>query len=174
MSRQNGSRLTRQDAARSLEDDITLAAMSLAPVLITALPADALRIVRAIAARERRGHVREVLTCDPAAGEDLIGTIAANRVRIATDHGTAILFVGEVHTLKSRDQFALMKLLASPDRRGDVPRIAASSSMDLCDCVARGRFDARLFYRLNVIHIVVPGRTHDSDSVSSRRLPSVS
>src|SRR4249920_2916215 len=101
MSRQNGSPLTQQDAARLLEDDITLAAMSLAPVLITAPPADALRIVKAIAARERRGHVREVLTCDAAAGDDVIGAVAANRARIATDHGTAILFVGEVHALKS-------------------------------------------------------------------------
>jgi len=160
MSSRNSSRLTRQDAARALEDDITLAAMSLAPVLITAPPADALRVVRAIAARERRGHVREVLTWDAAVGDTIIEMIAANRVRLATDHGTAILFVGEVHTLKSRDQFALMKLLAYPDRRGDVPRIAASSSMDLCDCVASGRFDARLFYRLNVIHIVVPAGPH--------------
>ena len=158
MSRQNSSPRTKQDAAKAFEDDITLAAMSLAPVLITAPPTDALRIVRAIAARERRGHVREVLTCDAAAGDDVIGAIAANRLRIATDHGTAILWVGEVHALKSRDQFALMKLLAYPStgRGGDVPRIAASSSVDLCDCIAKGTFDRRLFYRLNIIHIVVP------------------
>jgi len=161
MRRQNGSPLIQQDAARAFEDDITLAAMSLAPVLITARPADALRIVQAIAARERRGRTREVLACDASAGDDVIGSITDNRVRIATDHGTAILFVGEVHALKSRDQFALMKLLAYPNSggRGDVPRIASSSSMDLYDCVAKGRFDARLLYRLNVIHIVVPKGT---------------
>jgi sigma-54-interacting transcriptional regulator len=158
MNRQNDSPRTPEDAAKALEDDITLAAMSLAPVLITAPPDDALRIVRAIAARERRGRVREVLTCDAAAGDDVIGAIAANRARIATDHGTAILWVSEVHALKSRDQFALMKLLAYPNtgRGGDVPRIAASSSLALSGCIAEGRFDARLFYRLNVIHIVVP------------------
>jgi Sigma-54 interaction domain len=141
-----------------LEADILLAAMSLAPVLITAPPDDALRIVRAIAARERRGHVRDVLTCDAAAGDDVIGAIADNRLRIATDHGTAILWVGEVHALRSRDQVALMKLLAYPraGSSGEVPRIVASSSVDLCDCVAKGRFDSRLFYRLNIIHIVVP------------------
>jgi transcriptional regulator of acetoin/glycerol metabolism len=158
MSRQNGSPLTQQGAARAFEDDITLAAMSMAPVLITAPPADALRIVRAIAARERRGHVREVLTCDAAAGDDVVRTVADNRVRIATDHGTAIVWIGEVHALTPRDQSALMKLLARPNsgREEDVPRIVASSSVALCDYVLKGRFDARLFYRLNIIHIVVP------------------
>jgi transcriptional regulator of acetoin/glycerol metabolism len=146
------------DAVKVFEDDITLAAMSLAPVLITAPPADALRIVQAIAARERRGHVREVLACDAAAGDDVIETIAANRVRIATDHGTAILWIGEVHALTPRDQSALMKLLARPNsgREEDVPRIVTSSSIALRDYVLKGRFDARLFYRLNIIHIVVP------------------
>src|SRR5229473_3452746 len=154
MNRQNDSpRTTPVDPAKALEDDITLAAMSLAPVLITAPPDDALRIVRAIAARERRGYAREVLTCDAAAGDDVIRAIAANRARIATDHGTAILWVSEVHALKSRDQLALMKLLAYPGRGGNVPRIAASSSVVLSDCIAQGRFDARLFYRLNIIHI---------------------
>jgi Sigma-54 interaction domain len=143
----------------SFEADISLAAMTLAPVLITAPPDDARRIVRAIAARERRGRVREILTCDAAAGDDVVGAIADNRLRIATDHGTAILWVEEVHALKLRDQVALMKMLAYPrtGRGGDVPRIVASSSVDLCDRIAKGRFYARLFYRLNIIHIVVPG-----------------
>src|SRR6267143_2676 len=112
MSRQNESPRTAEDSAREFEADISLAAMSLAPVLITAPRDDALQIVLAIAARERRGHVREVLSCDAAAGDAVVGAIADNRMRIATDHGTAILWVGEVHALKPRDQFALMKLLA--------------------------------------------------------------
>ena len=159
MRRQNGSPLIQQDAARAFEDDITLAAMFLAPVLITAPPADALRIVQAIAARERRGRTREVLACDASAGDDVIGTIAENRERIATDCGTAILWIGEVQALRPRDQSALMKLLAFPNsgREADAPRIVASSSVALCDYVRKGRFDARLFYRLNIIHIVVPG-----------------
>jgi hypothetical protein len=144
--------------AKGFEEDITLAAMSLAPVLITALPADALCVVRAIAERERRGRTREVLACDASAGDDVIGTIADNRVRLATDHGTAILWIGEVHALTPRDQSALMQLLARPNSGSeeDVPRIVASSSIALRDYVRTGRFDARLFYRLNIIHIVVP------------------
>ena len=154
--------LRTSDVAKAFEADIRLAAVSLAPVLITAPPEDALCIVRAIAARERRGHRREILTCEAAAGDDVVKAIADNRLRIATDHGTAILWVEGVDALKPRDQFALMKLLAYPStgRGGDVPRIVASSSIDLHDCILQGRFDARLFYRLNVIHIVVPTRTH--------------
>ena len=145
--------------AKAFEEDITLAAMSLVPVLITAPPADAFCIVRAIAARERRGRTREVLACDVSAGDDAIGTIADNRVRLATDHGTAILWIGEVHALTPPEQSALITLLAplSRGREEDVPRIVASSSIALRDDVRNGRFDARLFYRLNIIHIVVPG-----------------
>ena len=145
--------------AKAFEEDITLAAMSLAPVLITAPPADAFCIVRAIAERERRGRTREVLACDASAGDDVIGTIAGNRVRLATDRGNAILWIGEVHALTPRDQSALMRLLARPNsgREEGVPRIVASSSIALRDYVRKGRFDARLFYRLNIIHIVVSG-----------------
>src|SRR5215470_6263668 len=57
--------------AKAFEEDITLAAMSLVPVLITAPPADAFCIVRAIAERERRGRTREVLACDASAGDDV-------------------------------------------------------------------------------------------------------
>ena len=50
-----------------------------------------------------------------------------------------------------------MELMVLPALTGPhVPRIVASSSVALCDCVLKGRFDARLFYRLNIIHIVVP------------------
>src|SRR5262245_30224758 len=145
--------------AKAFEEDITLAAVSLVPVLITAPPADALCIVRAIAERERRGRTREVLACDASAGDDVIGTIADNRACLATDHGTAILWIEEVHALPPCDQSALIKLLdpLSSARAEDVPRIVASSSIALRDYVRNGRFDARLFYRLNIIHIVVPG-----------------
>jgi Sigma-54 interaction domain len=176
MTGHHDSPCTPDDLAKAFEDDVRLAAMCLVPVLITAPPDDALRIVRAIAARERRGHVREILACDAAAGADVIRAIADNRMRIGTDHGTAILWVAGLEALTPRDQFALMKLLAYPSaRRADeVPRIVASSSVDLRDRIREGRFDARLFYRLSVIHIVVSARPHDGDGVSCRRLPSVS
>jgi len=99
--------------------------MCLVPVLITAPPDDALPIVQTIAAHERRGRIREIVSCDAAAGGDVIEAITDNRMRIGTDIRTAILWVAGVHALTPRDQFALMKLLAYPGAgRGGVSRIS--------------------------------------------------
>lgn len=42
------------------------------------------------------------------------------------------------------------------ERRARV-RVMASTSEDLLERVTAGTFDAKLFYRLNVIHLIVPG-----------------
>jgi len=139
-----------------LEAEISVAARSGSPVLITAPPGYALSIVRAIAARDHRGQAA-ILTCDSVAGDDVITAIADNTLGVVTDCGSAILWLKEVHALKSDEQAAVMDLIArQPVRRnGEGPRIVTSSSVDLFDRVAKGLFDAGLFYRLNTIHIVV-------------------
>src|SRR5262245_34654697 len=73
------------DVATHFEDDIRVAAMCLVPVLITAPPDDALPIVQTIAAHERRGRIREIVSCDAAAGGDVIEAITDNRMRIGTE-----------------------------------------------------------------------------------------
>jgi hypothetical protein len=103
--------------------DILLAARSSCPVLITALPQDALRIARAIVAE--RG--------------------CADR-----------LMVGESALAGSPTEQALL-LGRMDDRPGTSPRLFASTSVSLFDLVQQGMFDARLFYRLNVVHVVARG-----------------
>ena len=43
------------------------------------------------------------------------------------------------------------------------PRILASTSQSLLQRVVEGQFDERLFYRLNVIHLVTSGRSSKSN-----------
>jgi DNA-binding NtrC family response regulator len=141
--------------AHHLQTDIDLAAHRTAPVLISAPPGCAATIVQAIAARSHRDLV-PVAAPHPAA-DDVITAIAENRLRIRTARG-ALLWLKEVHHLNDRQQAAVMTLVEAGLGCGPVPsaaRIVASSSVDLLDLVDRGSFDARLFYRLNTIHLVV-------------------
>ena len=98
--------------------DILLAARSTSPVLITALPQDALRIARAIAAeygcRDRLvvGEPRSVVSrlAEPAD--------AAQR--------PLMLLLEDIHALAPRQQELLLELM--DDRHGTPPRILASTS----------------------------------------------
>ena len=65
----------------------------------------------------------------------------------------ADLVVREVHELTDIQQTALMRLLETETDEGP-RRIVATSSTSLFDRVQEGTFLERLFYRLNVIHIV--------------------
>jgi hypothetical protein len=72
-----------------------------------------------------------------------------------------VLVVREVHALSDTEQAALMLLFDRQEAEAGRRRIIATSSVCLFDRVKRGMFDAGLFYRLNIIHIV-------SDSCSDR------
>jgi hypothetical protein len=133
------------------EADIYIAARSSCAVLITALPEDALEIARAIATADR------LLVCDFGAG-------AASRAAelSSLEQTPRILLLREVHDLTPRQQELLMELLEE-GHGGRGPRIFASSSVSLFDRVQVGAFDARLFYRLNTVHVVA----NDDDVVSA-------
>jgi hypothetical protein len=136
----------------SVAADIELAAASELPVLISADPVAS----RAIALELGRvGHRRrtpvEIVDCrEPDA-------LATQPLR--TRPGCApVLLLQEVHALSRREQLELEQqleevLLLGPAGR---VRVVASSSASLYDRVVDERFRDRLYYRLNMIHIVVP------------------
>jgi hypothetical protein len=137
--------------------DILLAVRSKLAVLITAPPDEALDIARAIA--EQRGASDDLVICD----------FGAHRGSLADEAPTRrprILLLREVHDLTPRQQARLMEMM---DEQRDVegaPRIIASSSVSLFDCVRRGSFDERLFYRLNTIHLAMSAAEPASSGVT--------
>ncbi len=67
-----------------------------------------------------------------------------------------ILLLQEVHALSPEDQLRLTRELDHVGRATEGGRrILASSSVPLFDRVVDQLFDENLFYRLNVIHIVI-------------------
>jgi hypothetical protein len=152
------------DYSNWLEIDIRLVASRDTPVLVSAEPEDALVIARLIAAAGREGRPPDILTCDPAKGEDVTAALGDPRLGYTIGRAAPILLLREVHALTPSDQSILMKHLS--ERRcgplGHSARIIVSSSIDLFECTRNRTFDERLFYRLNGIHIVPrpPGLQH--------------
>ncbi len=133
--------------------EIHLAAASEMPVLISGDPI-ASRVIALELDRignSRRGRV-DVIDCrQPGALEAY--PLAGDPARAA-----AVLLLQEIHALTTREQLLLEQQLDSllqlpPATR---VRLVASSSAVLYDRVVEERFRDRLYYRLNMVHIVVP------------------
>jgi len=137
-----------------LHADIAVAVSHAAPVLITAPMPSTDAIVQAIVSSHHHVETPEMLSHEVGEGE-LANALAEGR-RVAARHGRAILWLKEVHRLAADAQRSLMGEMTEEMTEGETLQIIASSTADLFDYVNSGAFDARLFYRLNTVHIVVP------------------
>jgi Sigma-54 interaction domain len=142
----------------ALDEDLAIAARTRVRVLITASPERALTIARAIATRSHPAGAEGMWVCDTAASVDALSALAECRLLSSGHRGPTTFLLREVHMLTESQQAAVMRLLDSSPLRAveETPRIITTSSVSLFDRVKQGSFDARLFHRLNVIHIVAP------------------
>lgn len=147
-----------------LEPDLELAATADVPVLISGDPTASLELACELY-RRSGSPTSAVLLIDcrhHAAGARIAGVIHAPLGQPGERH-TKVLLLLEVHALGPEAQEILEERLevALLHRRHTGFRVIASSSAPLFDRVGDGRFRERLYYFLNMIHIVVPaaGRT---------------
>jgi DNA-binding NtrC family response regulator len=147
---------TRTDAPRVLapEEDISLAALLDVPVLITG-PEDDCRELACELDRRSTSPVGAVEVIDCRTENALKALEPEEERAVQTD--AKILLLQEVHALSPDDQLKLTRELDHVGRTtcGGGRRILASSSVPLFDRVIDQLFDEDLFYRLNVIHIVI-------------------
>jgi DNA-binding NtrC family response regulator len=150
---------------QSVDYDLELAASTDVPVLLSGEPAASLELACEIYRRSNQPTAAVFLI-------DCRHDMAAERVAPIIDghaSGAAgrmkVLLLLEVHALSPEGQAVLERhveraLLRS--RHGGSLRVIAASSISLFDRVAEGLFRERLYYFLNMIHIVVPphGRLH--------------
>ena len=147
---------TRSNAPRVLapEEDISLAALLDVPVLITGPEADCRELACEL---DRR-------STSPVGAVEVIDCRTENALKAlepeeepAVRRDAKILLLQEVHALSPDDQLRLTRELDHVGRTtcGGGRRILASSSVPLFDRVIDQLFDENLFYRLNVIHIVI-------------------
>ena len=141
-----------------LEEEIGCAARSNVPVLITGDPDEGREIACAIDRMSRKpiGSV-QVVDCRQSGAFDRVMSFAPEDRTPSHADQASILLLQEVHAL-SPDEQALVDLRLAQmraTRPSDGVRIIASSSAPLFERVQEGSFDERLFYRLNVIHMIV-------------------
>ena len=143
--------------------DIHVAARTRAPVLISAPASCAENVARAIAAYSSAWTPPELVVCDCEEGVNLAEAVARARAR-GIDPDQVTLLLREVHALGAAEQAEIARVVGGPDSpRVNAPRIISTSSVSLFDRVRKGAFDERLFYRLNVVHIVVKEKTDGPD-----------
>ena len=160
----NGGRLERECGSQEpavpprLEEDISCAARSKVPVLITGDPEDGKEIACAIDRRSDspRGSV-EVVDCRQHGAFTRVMSLARQGAEPPRARHTSIVLLQEVQALSLSEQAEMDDRLAElrADRRAGGLRFIASSSTPLFERVQEGAFDERLYYRLNVIHMVV-------------------
>lgn len=142
-------------ATEALEEDIQLAADTTVPVLISG-PVPACRAV-ATEVERRSGFCSgsvEIIDCsaEPRRLESVLSTAGG-----ADAAPGRCFLLEEVHALPPGDQLVLQRHLAEMRHAArPATRILASSSVSLFDRVEDQLFSERLYYLLNVIHIVVP------------------
>ena len=147
---------TSMDTLDDVDIDFALAGQGGTCVLLTAPPGTALLAAREIVSRSglrRTGiDVVDCHTADPVA----LRTALCEHLLAPVRPDSSALLIREVQALATADQALLANLLetlkyGSANRR----RVFASSSVSLFDRVKAGTFDERLFYRLNIIHVIV-------------------
>ena len=147
---------TRSNAPRVLapEEDISLAALLDVPVLITGPEADCRELACELD-RRSTSPVGAVEVIDCRTENALKALEPEEEPAIRSD--AKILLLQEVHALSPDDQLRLTRELDHVGQTtcGGGRRILASSSVPLFDRVIDQLFDENLFYRLNVIHIVI-------------------
>lgn len=141
--------------APDLERDIDCAARSRAPVLITATDDTSTWLAELIC--QRSGAPPDTIveidaSEDPEEAEQELRRRAAPRQVSARP---VTLLIKGLHRSERFVQRRLRELLSAEGT--DRPRIIAASAANLLDEVRSGAFDELLFYRLNVLHLVVDG-----------------
>jgi transcriptional regulator of acetoin/glycerol metabolism len=146
-----------------LSVDTVLAARTSVPVLVSGDQETALRVALDIASRSGGGDAGNVMIVDAAEATGP-GSFMHNAPESGGPLTTVIL--REIQSFTAAQQAALVELIAESRRLNfsSAWRVIATTSVPLFDRVVEGSFNARLFYFLNSIHIVMALRAESLDA----------
>ena len=143
-------------------EDVTVACDTPARLLITASTQQA---VETLARRIHEGGPRALFPfVQRRAGELPLGPEALREycVRFLDDAAGGSVLVGAIEETPAIVQDALIELLAgleSARKPSAAVRLMSGTTVSLLDRVAAGTFSERLFYRLNIIHLMATARS---------------
>jgi DNA-binding NtrC family response regulator len=149
----------RRDAVASLAvEDEDVANQSPARLLITAPTQQGVEnLARRIhgAGRRARFPFVEISAIELPVGPELLKEYCARLLDAAAGGSLLVSAVEEMPAIVQDAMIDLLGGLESVRMPSDAARLISGTTVSLLDCVAAGTFSARLFYRLNIIHLVV-------------------
>jgi DNA-binding NtrC family response regulator len=141
-------------AGSATERDVQLAATSHVPVLISGEPGASLELASELSRRSGARSAVVLVDCrHGAAAERIVPAMCGPSARTDAGLMNALLLL-EVQALSSTGQVLLEQQLETTLLDGGRTRVIASSSVPLYERVATGEFRERLYYFLNMIHLV--------------------
>jgi transcriptional regulator of aromatic amino acid metabolism len=145
---------------RVVEDETLAVRCAATTFLITAaIAADVQAVGRRIhAASVRAGFPFVHVSAAALPTDATVFAAACTRLLDAARGGSLLLT--NVQEMSAFGQESLIETLAELQGARDplaAVRLIAGTTVILHDCIAAGTFSERLFYRLNIIHVVVPG-----------------
>ncbi|KUJ80654.1 two-component system response regulator [Ruegeria marisrubri] len=132
--------------AEALRERVRSVAPTGAEVLVTGPPGSGISKVAEVI------HLMSPASQGPFVKRPASGLAATEFSRLCSDAAGGSLFLDEVSAMPEGTQYAALELI----EQGAGLRIIAGTTADLSDLVARGQFNADLFYRLDVMRVRIP------------------
>ncbi|TMV08852.1 sigma-54-dependent Fis family transcriptional regulator [Ruegeria sediminis] len=132
--------------AEALRERVRSVAPTGAEVLVTGPPGSGISKVAEVV------HLMSPSGQGPFVKRPASGLGADEFARLCKDAAGGSLFLDEVSAMPEATQYAALELI----EQGAGVRIIAGTTADLADLVAKGQFNADLFYRLDVMRVRIP------------------
>ncbi len=143
------------DQAEALRERVRSVAPTRAEVLVTGPAGSGISKVAEVV------HLISPVGQGPFVKRPASGLNPDDLLRVCKDAAGGSLYLDEISAMSDATQYAALELI----EQGTEARIIAGATADLSDLAARGRFNADLFYRLDVMRVRIPALSERPEDI---------
>ncbi len=143
------------DRAEALRERVRSVAPTRAEVLVTGPAGSGVSKVAEVV------HLMSPVGQGPFVKRPASGLNPDDLLRVCKDAAGGSLYLDEISAMSDATQYAALELI----EQGTEARIIAGATADLSDLTAQGRFNADLFYRLDVMRVRIPALSERPEDI---------
>ena len=143
------------DQAEALRERVRSVAPTRAEVLVTGPAGSGVSKVAEVV------HLMSPVGQGPFVKRPASGLNPDDLLRVCKDAAGGSLYLDEISAMSDATQYAALELI----EQGTEARIIAGATADLSDLTAQGRFNADLFYRLDVMRVRIPALSERPEDI---------